>query len=485
MATRSYSPALYLSGALLCFLALLMLLPLGLSFLDRDGLSDALAEAAGLTFAAGLVLFLPGLRQDFRLKPRSLFLVTTTTWTALALFAALPFYFGLPRLGVMNAIFEAASGITTTGSTIMTHIEALPRSLKLWRAMLQWLGGVGIIVISIAILPFLRVGGMRLFQTESSDWSDKALPRTNRLAGAIGLVYLSMTGLCIGSYALLGMDPFDALCHGLTTVATGGFANYDASFGVFGAQPSLLLVACLFMLASALPFSLYLRGVRSALRTLVQDQQVKTFFLILAAFYATLLMVLALGGGPGAESPWLWVLFNTVSILTTTGYAVSDYNGWGQTAVMLFFFALFIGACSGSTSGSMKVFRLQLGFAVLANQLKRLVHPRGLFPVRFNGRRVPEEVLYSVTGFAFFFMATIGVIALALSALGLDFLTALSGAATAVANVGPGLGGTIGPAGNFAALPDAAKALLVLGMLLGRLEIMTVMVLLTPAYWRG
>lgn len=485
MAKRRYSPALFLSGALLSLLALLMVPPVLLSYFDEDGLAAALGQGAVLTLSAGLILFLPGLGQDFRLKPQSLFLATTSTWTALALFAALPFYLGRPELGVVNAIFEAASGITTTGSTIITHLEALPRSLKLWRAMLQWLGGVGIIVIGIAILPFLRVGGMRLFQTESSDWSDKALPRTNRMAGGIGLVYLGMTALCVGTYALFGMAPFDALCHGMTTVATGGFANYDASFGAFGGQAALLLTACLFMLASALPFSLYLRGVRSALRNLIRDQQVRTFFLLIILFYGAFVLLLKLGGGPSADSSWLWILFNTVSILTTTGYAVSDYNSWGQTAVMLFFFALFIGACSGSTSGSMKVFRLQLGFAVLANQLRRLVHPRGLFPVRFNGRRVPEEVLHSVTGFAFFFMATIGAIALALSALGLDFLTALSGAATAVANVGPGLGNTIGPAGNFSTLPDAAKVLLTLGMLLGRLEIMTVMVLLTPSFWRG
>ena len=305
MAKRRYSPALFLSGALLSLLALLMVPPVLLSYFDEDGLTAALGQGAVLTLSAGLILFLPGLGQDFRLKPQSLFLATTSTWTALALFAALPFYLGRPELGAVNAIFEAASGITTTGSTIITHLEALPRSLKLWRAMLQWLGGVGIIVIGIAILPFLRVGGMRLFQTESSDWSDKALPRTNRMAGGIGLVYLGMTALCVGTYALFGMAPFDALCHGMTTVATGGFANYDASFGAFGGQAALLLTACLFMLASALPFSLYLRGVRSALRNLIRDQQVRTFFLLIILFYSAFVLLLKHGGGPSADSSWL------------------------------------------------------------------------------------------------------------------------------------------------------------------------------------
>jgi trk system potassium uptake protein TrkH len=369
----------------------------------------------------------------------------------------------------------------------MTGLDDLPRGVLLWRSLIQWIGGIGIIVMGIAILPFLSVGGMRLFHTESSDWSEKAVPRTNKLASAIGIVYLGMSALCALLYYLGGMSAFDAICHAMTTLATGGFANYDASFGHFAGTPYLLVVASVFMLASGLPYVLYVRALQGqgGVRGFFGDEQVRGVLVFVLMVTVLVGLYLLVSGTRDGTSAHLHALFNVVSVVTTTGYASDDYASWGGAMTIAFLFLMFVGGASGSTSGGMKMFRTQLGFAVLQNQLRSLVHPRGVFTVRYNGRAVPDEVLRSVLGFAFFFFLTIAALALGLALLGLDPLTSLSGAVSAVTNVGPGLGERIGPAGNFQSLPDAGKWLLGIGMLLGRLEIMTVIVLLTPAFWRG
>lgn len=481
------TPILLLTGMLLLQFGLLMLVPTALMYLDASPGASGFLMAALTTCMVGALMAAPGLRRPFELRSRQLFAATTFSWVAMSFAAALPFLFGPPHVGLTNAVFEAVSGITTTGSTVLVGLEYMPRGVLLWRSLIQWVGGIGFIVMGIAILPFLRVGGMRLFHTESSDWSDKAVPRTNKLASAIGIVYVGLTALCALLYWVGGMSIFDAICHSMTTLSTGGFSTYDASFGHFADRPFLIVVCTVFMLAGGLPFVLYVQAMRGTqgLSRLLRDEQVRgvVAFTLMASALVTLHLVAF--GTHDVGRGLLTATFHVVSVLTTTGYASEDYGTWGHAVVIMFLMLMFVGTASGSTSGGMKMFRMQLGFAVLYNQLRGLVHPRGVFTIRFNRQPVPDEVLRSVLGFAFFFFITVAGVALTLGVLGLDPITSLSSAVTAVANVGPGLGPIVGPAGNFLSLPDAAKWILCVGMILGRLEIMTVIVLLTPEFWRG
>jgi trk system potassium uptake protein TrkH len=336
--------------------------------------------------------------------------------------------------------------------------------------------------MAVAILPLLRVGGMRLFQTESSDWGEKVMPRSHIAAKYIISIFIGFTLLGTFAYWLAGMSWFDAINHSMTSVATGGYSTSDSSIGNFG--PASHWVAIVLMLLGGLPFTLYVTTIRGNRKALIKDEQVRGFLGMLAV---TCLMF----------SIWLWlhsdhdyfdalriVTLNVVSVVTTTGYALGDYSLWGDFAVMMFFYLTFVGGCSGSTSGGLKIFRFQVAYTLLRSGLTQLVHPRAVIKQQYNGHNLDEEIVRSILTFSFFFTVTIGAIALGLTLLGLDWMTALTGAATAVCNVGPGLGPIIGPAGNFASLPDAAKWLLSLGMLLGRLEILTVLVLVTRAFWR-
>lgn len=477
-------PVLMVQGVVLGALTLLMLPPLLVSLAEGSEQWRGFLASAGLTGATAAVCLLVGWRRRFSLGTRQLFVMTTMSWFAVAAFAALPFALTPLNVDYADAFFEATSGLTTTGSTVLTRLETLPLSILLWRGLLQWLGGIGIVVFAIAVLPFLEVGGMRLFHTESSDWSDKLMPRARDIIRTVGLVYLGITAIVATSYWVAGMLPFDALVHSMTTIATGGFANYDASLGQYASQPEILWLGSVFMLAGALPFLLYVRFLRGDRGALWRDQQVRGFL----AFVSGLVIAFSLYRAVFQHEDWFQsfthTAFNVVSIITTTGYASEDYSTWGSLAFTIFFYLTFIGGCSGSTTGAIKIFRFQIAMMMFMNQVKWLLHPRGIFVNRYNGRLIGDDIGRSVVAFSFFYALTVAVLAMGLSAMGLDLTTSLSGAATAVGNVGPGLGSIIGPAGNFAPLPDGAKWLLALGMLLGRLEIFTVLVILTPAFWR-
>ncbi len=411
-----------------------------------------------------------------------MFLITSLVWTIASAFAALPFVF-INHISFTDAYFETMSGLTTTGSTVLSGLDDMPPSILLWRSILQWLGGVGFIVMAVAVLPMLNVGGMKLFQTESSDWSDKSSPRAKTVAKNIVAVYLVLTGLCFLSYIATGMTPFEAINHAFTTLSTGGYSTSDSSMNRFshGAH----WVGTLFMFLGGLPFLLFVQALRKqSARALLKDEQVRGFFWL---FMISSLLV----------AGWLWLkndyaildalrvsMFNIVSVVTTTGYGLDDFTAWGALPSTIFAFLLMAGACSGSTSGGIKVFRFQIAMALLKKQLLNLIHPSGIFIQRYNKRPVNEEIIRSVVAFGLTFFITIVVLAGALSAMGLDSVTSISGAVTAVANVGPGMGSIIGPTGNFAPLPDAAKWLLSFGMLMGRLEILTILVLFFPAFWR-
>jgi trk system potassium uptake protein TrkH len=464
-------------------LAMFMTLPLIVLVIENDPDAPAFAVSLMIILSATFLTWALTRGVPLELKPWQMFILTAGSWTSISCFASLPLILGAPQLSFTNAVFESVSAITTTGSTVLVGIENLSDGLKLWRGLMQWMGGIGIIVMGIAILPFLKVGGMRLFHTESSDWSDKVMPRTGGIAKATLAVYVILTLAAMLSYWLGGMLPLDAIVHGMTSLATGGFANSDASFGAYAEQPWLLWMASFFMLSGALPFVLYIRFIRSSKSALWKDQQVRGLLKLLLAAIVILSAWRVVQGDDWFVS-LTHVTFNVISVVTTTGYASDDYTLWGSLPIAAFFYLTFVGGCSGSTSGGMKIFRFQIAMLMLRNQLRYLIHANGVFTNRFNQQPVTSDISRSVVAFSFFFFITIAVLALGLAALGLDLVTALTGAATAVANVGPGLGDIIGPAGNFAPLPDAAKWLLCIGMLMGRLEILTVVVLMTPMFWR-
>ncbi|MFI8749405.1 TrkH family potassium uptake protein [Vreelandella lionensis] len=480
---RNWAQIFKIMSVLWLVLAIFMTLPLMVLVIEKDPDAPAFAVSLLIILSATFTTWVLTRHVSLELKPWQMFILTAGSWTSISCFASLPLILGAPQLSFTNAVFESVSAITTTGSTVLVGIENLSDGLKLWRGLMQWMGGIGIIVMGIAILPFLKVGGMRLFHTESSDWSDKVMPRTGGIAKATLIVYAALTLIAILSYWLGGMLPLDAIVHGMTSLSTGGFANSDASFGAYADQPWLLWMGSFFMLSGALPFVLYIRFIRSSRSALWKDQQVRGLLKLLLAAIVILSVWRVLQGDDWFVS-LTHVTFNVISVVTTTGYASDDYTLWGSLPIAAFFYLTFVGGCSGSTSGGMKIFRFQIAMLMLRNQLRYLIHANGVFTTRFNQQPVTSDISRSVVAFSFFFFITIAVLALGLAALGLDLITALTGAATAVANVGPGLGDIIGPAGNFATLPDTAKWLLCIGMLMGRLEILTVVVLMTPMFWR-
>ena len=479
-----FRPILYTIGILLTTLSAAMCVPMvaDLAYEHRDW--QVFAGAAALTAFIGITLMLTTRSPPARLTVRQAFVLTTLSWLSLVLFAALPFAFADLGLSFTDAFFESMSGLTTTGSTVITGLDHAPTGILLWRALLQWLGGIGIIVMSIAILPMLNIGGMQLFRTESSDRSEKVLPRVAQIASGVGLIYLGLTALCAGLLWLVGFGGFDAVAHAMTTVATGGFSTRDASVGAF-ANPRAEVIITVFMLSGALPFVLYLQAVRGKPLLLLRDDQVRWFLGVVAATILSVATAHELNNDIGIGRALRESAFNTVSVMTGTGYASANYAGWGSFATGVFFFIMFLGGCAGSTTCSIKIFRFQVLYETAMAQMKRLIRPHGVFVPKFNGDPITDEVATSVMSFFFLFAMCFTGLALVLHFIGLDFLTAISGAATAICNVGPALGEIIGPTGNFSSLPDTAKWVLSAGMLLGRLELFTVIVLFAPWFWRN
>jgi trk system potassium uptake protein TrkH len=473
----------FILGIFLITLAVSMLIPMLtlLAYSRADDL-DAFMWSSLATAAAGIAMVIPGRPKDAQLRPRDMYLLTTASWLVVCVFAALPMVL-IQHISYTDAFFETMSGITTTGSTILVGLDNASPGLLIWRSMLQWLGGIGFIGMAVAILPLLRVGGMRLFQTESSDWGDKVMPRSHMAAKYILFIYLSFTLVGFLGYWAAGMTPFDAINHSMTSISTGGYSTSDASLANWS-QPAVHWVAVVLMIIGGLPFTLYVATLRGNRKALFKDHQVRGFIGFLLGTWLVFGTWLWLH----SEQSWLdafrIVAVNVTSVVTTTGFALGDYTTWGSFAVLLFFYLTFVGGCSGSTAGGLKIFRFQVAYVLLKANLQQLIHPRAVIKQQYNNHNLDEEIVRSLITFSFFFAITIGLIALGLALIGLDWVTALTAAATAVCNVGPGLGPIIGPAGNFSSLPDSAKWLLTLGMLLGRLEILTVLVLVTRAFWR-
>jgi len=439
-----------------------------------------LGTMACALFVGGLAILATRQRPAANPTLKQAFLIAATGWVMVAVVGAVPFL--SLDIGLTDALFESMSGITTTGSTVLTGLDDLPPGLLLWRALLQWVGGVGILALAILILPLLRVGGMQLFRIESSDSSDLKAWAAKRTVAALVFLYVGLTGLCALLFWRFGMSGFDAITHAMATLATGGYSTHDASFGYFR-EPALLWIATCFMILGSLPFLLYVRGLAGTVRPLLRDSQVRVFLAFLA--------VVSLGQGvslhlwnhvPFGEALTL-AAFNITSVVTTTGFSAEDYTAWGPGSVGLFFILTIVGGCSGSTSGGMKIYRFQILALVVGAQIRQLSSPHRVLPLVYNRQVLRPDVPPSVLAFAALLITTIAVVTVLLTMMGLDLDTALSATMTAIANVGPGLG-EVGPAGTFQHLPQEAKWLLIFAMLAGRLEILPLLVVLSPDFWR-
>jgi len=480
----AFGPVLHIVGLLMSIMAVAMLVPAGVDLVVGNSDWEVFTGAAALSLFIGVSMMLTTNSPSVSpLSLRQAFLLTTLSWFTIATVAALPFAFSQLDMSVADAFFESMSGVTTTGSTVIVGLDHAPPGILLWRALLQWLGGIGIIVMALAVLPMLSVGGMQLFQTEAFDTPDKVVPRAAQLAGGISGIYLALTAAWAAGLWAAGMPGFDAIAHAMTTIATGGYSTKDASVGHFD-NAVVDWIVVVGMIIGSLPFVYYLRMMRGSIRPIFRDSQVKWFFAIVAVVVSSVTI-------------WNWqeldyplhdaaryAAFNIISVMTGTGYATTDYGIWGGFPVTLVICLMFVGGCAGSTTCGIKIFRIQVLYATAQVQIERLLRPHGVFIPYYNHKPIPESVAESVMGFFFLYMLCFAILASLLAAIGLDFITAVSGAATAISNVGPGLGPIIGPAGHFDSLPDSAKWLLSFGMLLGRLELFTVLVMLSPSFWR-
>ncbi len=476
-------PVGYVIGLLVAALGASMVVPLLTDLAYGNGHWPVFLESAVITaLIGGLMALASASGVTARLSLQQTFLLTTGVWAVLPVFGAIPFVFGATDARIVDAYFEAMSGLTTTGSTVLSGLDTLPQGLLLWRSMLQWFGGIGIIVVAMVFLPELRIGGMQVFRSEGFDTMGKILPRAAEIAGRISAIYVVLTAASALTYIMVGMGAFDAVNHAFTTIATGGFSTRDASFAAFQGAPEY--VASVFMVLASLPFVRFVQLSAGSAQPLFRDSQVRVFLAIVAVVTLTMALFRVAFRGDEAEHAFREGVFNVASIVTGTGYASTDYQSWGHFPVVAFFFLGLIGGCAGSTTCSVKVFRYQILFSAIIAQIRRIHSPHGIFTTRFEGRPVSTEVLSSVMSFLVIFVVSIGVTSVALGMTGLDFVTSLSGAATAIANIGPGLGEIIGPVGNFASLNDTAKWILSVGMLVGRLELVVVYAMFTIGFWR-
>jgi trk system potassium uptake protein TrkH len=482
---KALPPIIFFNSYVLLIVGVASLIPLIFSFTDNDFIDEYFfLTMSAACLASGILGIKLNSDKLNNISTLQIYLITTSCWLLLGILGSLPFIWGFESLSIADAMFESFSGITTTGSTVLANIEHLPRALLMWRGLLQWIGGVGIVVLSISVLPYLRVGGMKLFSSESSEWTGKSHPRSHSMVASILKVYVLLTVTCVAMYFIGGMSIFDAVVHAMTTLSTGGYSNYDDSFGHFADKPIIIWGASLFMILGALPFVFYIDIARGRPTHNLLSGQIKGFLVFLTIVIGVLCLYRYSSIDLTVFKTISQVTFNVISVVTTTGFASTDYTVWGDFAVMFFFFLMFIGGCSGSTSGSIKIFRFQLAYLMLRNQLKQMTYPNGVFALKYGGHNVTDDIIRSVIAYSMLFALSIAIIAIALTLFGLDFVTSFSAATTAVTNVGPGLGNIIGPSGNFSTLTDPAKGLLCIGMLIWRLEIMTVIILFTPGIWK-
>ena len=471
-------------GVLLIILGTFMLIPFFVQIIYDEKNSTFIASAS-VTIFIGILLVLTNLEENRKLNLQEAFLLTTLSWLSIAIFGCLPFLLSDLNLSFVDAFFESMSGITTTGSTIITNLDNAPKGILIWRAIMQWLGGIGVIVMAITVLPLLKIGGMQLFRMESSDTTEKILPKAREVTFIIAMIYLTLTLACGLAYWIFGMNIFDSIAHAMTTIATGGFSTYTDSIGYFQ-NSKIEIVAIVFIILGSLPFISYLKFVKGNKKIFFEDSQIKGLVYIVVLTILSMFLYLMLTNNEYSFSENLRVsAFNVLSILSGTGYVTTDFSLWGKFPLVFFLFLMFVGGCAGSTTCGIKIFRFQILGIFILNQIKKLVYPRGVFSIKYNNEKINDPFIYSIITFVFLYFFIFFILAALLSLNGLDFVSAISGAATAISNVGPGLGDVIGPSGNFEALPDFSKLSLSLGMLLGRLEMFAVLVLFFPSFWKN
>ncbi|MCP5367212.1 MAG: TrkH family potassium uptake protein [Hyphomicrobiales bacterium] len=471
----------HILGWVIAWVGVMMFVPIAADMHHLDW--EIFGRGSAITAFVGISMILTTRQSGTpKLNYQQAYLVVVLGWILVALFGAIPFL----EMGISfsDSVFETMSGITTTGSTVLTGLDQMPPNILLWRAILQWIGGIGIIAIAVLILPFLRVGGMQLFKIESSGSPEDKAASVMKTLFLLGAAYIGLTATCALLFDLFGMSAFDAITHAMTTLSTGGYSSYDASFGHFK-DLRLHWIAILFMILAAVPFFLYVRMFLGDRRALFRDAQVRGFvgFLVVASLGMTYWLMTQ--RDVELFRALTLTAFNITSVVTTTGFVSDDYTAWGPGAVGMFLVLSFIGGCSGSTSGAIKIYRFQILFIFVRSHIKRLFSPNRVLPLKYNGRLLPNDVPLSVLAFLVVFVATIALFTVVLTLLGLDLVTAYSASVTAITNVGPGLGTIVGPAGNFQVLPDAAKWALIFAMLAGRLEVLVLLVALEPDFWRA
>lgn len=484
MNTNLLRAVVYIAGLCGLYLSTAMLIPAMVDLYYGDPHWSVFTVSAAMVGGLSITAAMATRGPTPAFTKRMGFLLVNVLWAVFSVIGAVPIYFTELDLTFAQALFESVSAITTTGSTVLVGLDDMAPGLLVWRSLLQWLGGIGIVALGLFVLPFLRVGGVSFFKMESSDIADKPFARIATFTRAFVAIYVAITILCMIAYDIFGMSHFDAFNHALTTIATGGFSTHDASFGYFDSH-ALRLIGTIFMTLCSLPFSIlivfFIKGRLDALR----DPQILVFLGYLAAFAISAALYHHIRNGVDLPLALSHSFFNFASILSTTGYASEDYTLWGPFAVAAAYFATFMGGCSGSTAGGIKAYRFVILFNIIVTGLKRLIYPNAVYSVRYGNQIVDADTQRAVFLFfsVYIFIWVIGSLAMALA--GYDFATASSAVITALSNVGPGIGSLIGPAGNFSMMQDPELYILSLAMLLGRLEVLTVLVLLVPMFWRS
>ena len=477
----NYKTVFFTLGILQIILGVSMFIPIIAQFIYSE-IDSSFFGSSIVTIIFGTLFFLSNLDHEKKLNLQQAFLLTALSWLSIAIFGSLPFVFSTIELSITDAFFESMSGITTTGSTIISNLENTPKGILLWRAILQWLGGIGIIVMAITLMPIMNVGGMQLFKISSNDSSEKILPKSREIAARLIYIYLGLTSICATIYWLCGMSSFDSLTHSMTTIATGGFSNYNQSIGYFNSL-SIEISSMIFIILGSLPFITYIKFISGNRKIFLSDIQIKTFLKIIVVSFIILSIYLLIKGENNLSLSS--VLFNTISILSGTGYVNAKFDGWGSFPLTIFLALMFIGGCAGSTTCGIKIFRLQVLYEFITNQLKKIIYPKGIFIIKYDQNSLDDKFIASIISFIYFYFVIFFILAALLSLTGLDFITSISGAATSISNVGPGLGPIIGPNGDFSSLPDISKWILTIGMILGRLELFAILVLFLPSFWRN
>ncbi len=478
----NYKTVFFTLGILQIILGLSMMIPLIIQFIFQE-VDSGFISGGIVSIIFGVLFFLSNMDHDKKLSLHQAFLLTALSWISVAIFGSLPFIFSSMELSFTDALFESMSGITTTGSTIITNLDNAPKGILFWRAMLQWLGGIGIIIMAITLMPIMNVGGMQLFKISSNDADEKILPKSKEISIRLIIIYLALTIICSFFYKIFGMNFFDSVTHSMTTIATGGFSNYNESIGYFNSS-LIEITSIVFIILGSIPFIAYIKFLNGDRNIFISDTQIKTFFKIIFASIIILSLYIFLSDQRFLSIDLSAIIFNVISILTGTGYVTQNFSEWGNFPLIFFLILMFIGGCAGSTACGVKIFRVQILFQFFLIQLKKIIYPRGIFLIKYDKNIINDKSMSSIISFIYLYIVIFFVITALLSITGLDFVTSISGAATAISNVGPGLGETIGPNGNFSNLSDISKWILSFGMILGRLELFAILVLFIPSFWR-